>query len=548
MKHNLFLLLLLISFTSIGQNLHLELKGANINETRIIDSLNYNRNHTDEKNLTTEVNAAVDKIQKLGFLETQITDIQKTNDSLYNYQLSLGRKSKFLHIYISEKNKAFFEENADTLKMDFTKGEAFLNELSKKIESKGYSISKVRLKNITSGHETVKADLEIVLDTKRIVNDIVITGYDKFPDGFKKNIVKKYRNKIFNRESLEKISNDFKSIRFIKQTKYPEILFTTDTTKVYVYIEKKKNNYFDGFLGFSNSDKKLVLNGYIDLSLNNTLNTGDVFSIKWRSDGKDQKNFNLGVELPFIFKSPIGLKLQLNIFKQDSTFQNSRTEIDLGYYLNNKSKIYLGYQSTESSDIGNINSALLNDFTNHFYTSSFEYIDTKEDLLFPEKVNFNLKIGTGKRDSKFDSSSQFLGTLNFSYLLNLNKKNSLFVSTQNYFLQSDSYLTNELFRFGGIKSIRGFKENSLQANQASLFLSEYRYRFSQNFYMHSIIDYGYFKDNTTNLSNKPLGIGLGFGLLSNSGMFNFIYANGIDNKQIVKLSNSIIHISFKSSF
>lgn len=532
----------------MGQNFHLEIMGSNESESRIIDSLTYIRKHRSEKELTTEMSLVMDKLQKLGFLESRINETKKPNDSTFNYTASLGRRTKFIHIYIGEENKVFAETDADTLKMDFTKGEAFLNELTKKIESKGYSISKVRLKNIVSNYDAIKADLEIIPDKKRMVNDIVITGYDKFPDGFKKNIIKKYRNKVFNRESLEKISNDFKSVRFIKQTKYPEILFNTDTTKVYVYIEKKKNNYFDGFLGFSNSDKKLVLNGYVDLSLNNTLNTGDVFSIKWRSDGKDQKNFNLGVELPFVFKSPVSLKLQLNIFKQDSTFQNSRTEIDLGYYLNNKSKIYLGYQSTESSDIGNINSALLNDFTNHFYTSTFEYIDTRDDLLFPEKVNFNVKIGHGKRDSKFDSASQFLASLNFGYILDLNKKNSLFVATQNYFLQSSSYLTNELFRFGGIKSIRGFKENSLQANQASLFLSEYRYRFSSNFYMHSIVDYGYFKDGTTNLSSKPLGIGMGFGLLSNSGMFNFVYANGIDNKQIIKLSNSIIHISFKSSF
>lgn len=546
---NYFLALLLFMYCACkGQSLTLEIKSNNEIENKIIDSLNYNHKHLTEKKITEEVNFLIERIQKLGFLETQTVYNKKLNDSTFLFQIELGKKTKFIHIYIGEENKLIIEETSDTLKMDFSKSDHYLNEISKKIERKGHSVSKVRLKNIVASHETIKAELEINLDTKRIINDIVILGYDKFPEGFKKNILKKHRNKTFNKESLEKISNDFKSIPFIKQTKYPEILFNIDTTKVYVYIDKKKNNYFDGFLGFSNSDKKLFLNGYVDLSLNNILNTGDEFSIKWRSDGKDQKNFNLDIELPFAFKSPIGLKLQLNIFKQDSTFQNSKTDINLGYYLNNKSKIYLGYQNTESSDIGNINSALLNDFNNYFFTSSFDFKNLREDPLFPEKSSFNIKIGYGKRESKFDSSNQFSGSLYLNYILDLNKKNSLYVSTHNYFLQSDSYLTNELFRFGGIKSIRGFKENSLQGSQASIILTEYRYRFSPGFYMHSIVDYGYFKDNSTNLSNKPLGIGIGFGLLSNSGKFNFIYANGIDNKQVVKLSNSIIHISFKSYF
>jgi len=53
----------------------------------------------------------------------------------------------------------------------------------------------------------------------------------------------------------------------------------------------------------------------------------------WKSDGKDQKTFNASLEIPYIFKSPLGIKSQLNIFKQDSTFQNTKTAIDLGYYF-----------------------------------------------------------------------------------------------------------------------------------------------------------------------------------------------------------------------
>jgi Haemolysin secretion/activation protein ShlB/FhaC/HecB len=548
MKKIFVLFILLHRLTGFGQNHYLTVSGLQENETKTIDSIGYQKKFTKEDLLLEEVNHLTERLQKKGYLESQIITNSKINDSTFHYQFELKNRTDHIHIYIDEKWKSILETKYDTLKVLFPESEAYLINLSKKIENKGFSISKVQLKSIAKKKNYLVADLFIELDKKRIINNIVINGYDKFPEGYRKNILKKYKNKTFNKEGLEKISNDFKSIPFIKQTKYPEILFNSDTTKVYVYIDKKKNNYFDGFLGFSNSDKKLILNGYVDLSLNNILNTGDEFSIKWRSDGKDQKNFNLDIELPFVFKSPIGLKLQLNIFKQDSTFQNSKTDINLGYYLNNKSKIYIGYQSTESSDIGNVNSALLNDFNNYFFTSSFDFKNTREDQLFPEKSSFNFKIGYGKRESKFDSSNQFSGSINLNYILDLNKKNSLYVSSHNYFLQSESYLTNELFRFGGIKSIRGFKENSLQGSQANLILTEYRYRFSPSFYMHSIVDYGYFKDNSTELSNNPLGIGIGFGLLNNSGILHLIYANGIDNKQVVKFSNSIIHISFKSYF
>jgi hemolysin activation/secretion protein len=105
-----------------------------------------------------------------------------------------------------------------------------------------------------------------------------------------------------------------------------------------------------------------------------------------------------------------------------------------------------------------------------------------------------------------------------------------------------------LQRFGGINSIRGFNENSLQGNVFSSILSEYRYILTSNLYVHSIIDYGYIQDKTTDSSGNLFGLGFGFGLLSKNGLFNLVYANGSTNNQAIKLSNSIVHISFKAVF
>jgi hemolysin activation/secretion protein len=130
----------------------------------------------------------------------------------------------------------------------------------------------------------------------------------------------------------------------------------------------------------------------------------------------------------------------------------------------------------------------------------------------------------------------------------LNKRNSIALRNQTFVLQSSSYLTNELFRFGGINSVRGFNENTLQANFVSALLSEYRYTLSNTLYLHSVFDYGYFQDQTTNINGNLLGIGFGFGLLNKNGLLNFVYANGTTNDQAIKLNNSIVQISLKTIF
>jgi hemolysin activation/secretion protein len=135
-----------------------------------------------------------------------------------------------------------------------------------------------------------------------------------------------------------------------------------------------------------------------------------------------------------------------------------------------------------------------------------------------------------------------------SHHLELNSKNSIFIKNQSYYLQSDSYVINELYRFGGINSIRGFKENSLQANAFSGIMAEFRYLVASNLYLHSITDYGYFQDRTANIEEKLIGLGFGFGLFTKNGLVNLIYANGSTSDQTIKLSNSIVHISFKTEF
>ena len=72
-----------------------------------------------------------------------------------------------------------------------------------------------------------------------------------------------------------------------------------------------------------------------------------------------------------------------------------------------------------------------------------------------------------------------------------------------------SYLTNELFRFGGINSMRGFAENSIDASLLSVFNTEYRYLLNQQTYLHSIIDVGYFENEILRQKEKLYSFGLG---------------------------------------
>ncbi len=555
MKRIIYLLLFtLLGWNGAAQKQYLQINSIASPESKTIDSIGYHSEHLNLKSLLGEVNSFSEKLSKSGYLEYKIEKNKKINDSTFLYQFKLGKHFSSLHIYIRQnseiKSLSLFNIESDTLILPYESAESFLNETLSKLENSGYAMSKVQLVNLERKNSSLIATLDIQLGNKRKLNAIVINGYPKFPDSHKRNLNRLYKNKTFNQENLKKIYSDFEKFPFVKQVKYPEILFAKDTTKAYVYLEKTNSNTFEGFIGFSNDEaKKLSINGYLDLSLNNILNTGESFSLYWKSDGKNQKTFNTAIELPYLFNSPLGLKAQLNIFKQDSIFQNTKTAVALGYLFNYNTRLYLGYQTTESSDIQNLNTSKISDFNNSFTTLNLEFSKYKSgEFLFPEKTKIAFKTGLGSRTAKLIANKQVFLSLDLKHTIYLNPKNVIQIKSQNYYLNSNDYIINELYRFGGINSIRGFNENSLQANLLSSLLTEYRYILAPNLYVHTIMDYGYFEDKANNTGETLLGLGFGFGLLTKNGFFNLIYANGSVKNQPIKSSNSIVHISFKTNF
>lgn len=551
MKYLIFLFL--FSPYIHSQQFYLKIEGNSSTENKIIDSIGYIKTHKEIKNLLESQNNFNQTLLKIGYLENELLETKKTNDSSFTFFYKLGNLTRDIEI----KTDSLPNEVKEILNLQSSEIilisdiENFINEKLNILEKKGFAQTKIKLDNFKTSNNQFQADLIIELNQVRKINNLVFQGYSQFPSGIKKVFLRKYQSKPFNKSIIKKIQSDFNALPFVTQTKYPEVLLTTDSTKVYLYLEKRKNNSFDGFLGFGNNEEtqKLQFNGYLDLNLYNNLNSGERFNLYWKNDGNKQSTFNVNLDLAYIFKSPMALKSNLKIFKQDTIFQNSSFDFDLGYMINYNTKAFIGYKDNVSEAIQKITSSDLKDLKSTFITTTFEHkkIDF-DDSLFPDKFSIFTKFGIGDRTASSLKTNQFFAQFQFQQLLELNKKNYIHLKSDTYFLQSTNYYTNELYRFGGIQSIRGFNENSLQGNIFSGIFAEYRYVATSNLYFYSITDFAYYQDKANNSKDQLYGLGFGFGLLSNGGLFNLVYANGNTGSQNIKLSNSIVQISFKTYF
>ncbi len=542
-----------------SQTLYVSAKGSTEKETAILDSLNYQKSFTDFASLEQEITVLKNKLNSLGFIESELGELMKQTDSTYLANFILNLRYKKIRLTFDEtflqnvKKIMSVSSDENYVDIEITKLEETLKLLNAEISNLGDPFSQLQLGNIIKRpNRSLEANLVITQTSKkRTIDSIIVKGYDKFPKSYVKRFLKLKETQDFNLTTIKRKTAELENISFAKQIKDPEVLFTKDSTVLYIYIEKQSSNAFDGFLGFSSNQEtnKLEFNGYLNLNLTNNLNFGESFRLIYKSDESEQKIFDVNAKLPYLLGSPLGVELGLNIFKKDSTFNTVSQSAKLLWQINSKHQISAGIDGISSTNLLDDPIGIVDDYNSNFYSIAYSYLKRQQNqLLFPINFKMDVSAGLGTRTFENNDASQSKYSIETFKIFNLNNRNSIFIKLSASLLASDAYFDNELFRFGGINSIRGFEENGLAGNLVSVANSEYRYQVSNDLYIHSILDVSYFENDIISTKQKLYGFGFGFGLLTKAGLFKFNFSNGKSENQAFKLSDSKIHLSLTASF
>ena len=441
-KTPILYLILCILFSNglFCQILRLKIEGNSKIESSTIDSLNYNKSHVNYLSIKSEMDSIQNVLFKKGYIENELKYINRLNDSLFSAKILLKKKYNTIYIYYNKSyvdfkilNMVSKEVFDDYFKLEFNKVESSLNYINSKISEKGFPFSKLSLSNIEIREDT-NLSANLVLEPseqKRTINDIVIKGYDKFPRSYLKYYLKIKPANTFNLGLIKSKTEKLNDLRFASEAKSPEVLFSKDSTTLYLYINKAKSNSFDGFLGFGTNEKsnKLEFNGYLDLNLTNNLNYGESFKLLYKGEQNDQKTFETNLTLPYLFKSPLGLDLMLRIFKRDSSFTTVNQSAKLNYQINSKHKISAGVLNLQSNNLlQDISTSSIFDYKTSYYALGYQFLNrSSSNLLFPITSFTNLEYNFGKRKQTNAEEKQYLISIDAFKIFNLDQKNSIYI-------------------------------------------------------------------------------------------------------------------------
>jgi len=533
-----------------GQKNELILVAKDTIQNRIVSEIYHTKKHLQKKDALDEIDRILQQVKKGGFFTARIDSISKTNKELIAY-LDLGKKINEIIIVTKKENtNGIIDSGIDSIKIKTREFSDLTNQLLKQIDRKGNSFSEITYVNPLLKNDTLFLEMKISNSSPRKIDKVITRGYEDFPKKF----ISKYflidKNTVFSKQKLNQVSALSNKLDFIKEKKAPEVLFKKDSTHLYLFLDKIGISSFDGLVNFSSKEngKGLLLNGNLDLKLNNTFNTGEKFEIIWNKVSDEKTDFKINSYVPYILNSKFSTTLEFYLYRQDSTFINTNFELKTDYSINQKSHASILYSSEKSNYLLNISNNDLASYSNYFIGLGYELKKSSTSNLYKYKNGLNLNLTIGKRKTDRESINQL--KFHFSAFANvqINNRGYLNIKNESGLLTSKNYLLNELFRIGGANSIRGYNEQSIFTNGYSYSNIEFRYSLDTSSYLYSITDLGVYKENTTSKIKKLLGIGAGYQFRIGNNLVNLGYVISTNSSTNAKLNSSRLVVRWTSFF
>ena len=547
-KSALFLIQMLLAFNfAYSQEYILEFKSTSESEKKLKKYKSY-------KDLILAIEDTLIFIKKQGFYDAKVNSLTR-KDSL-NYQVILNKNQMIKYIQISNKKK--LGDRVIKILNDYSIGKELIKfeeiqsiaeEITGAFSKTGYPFTNVSFKN----HKlidtlTIEAEIKISYGSKRYIDRVIVQGYEDFPKKFIDKIFMLNKNKPLDIEKALIRSSLIDRTNFGRKKRDPEILFTKDSTTLYLYIEKIKRNSFDSFLSFDTDENsgKINVQGYAKINLYNTFNSGEKLNFDFQSQKNQDRSLASQIYIPYIFATPINLNYKLNLVKKDSSYTSNESLIDfdmgfgavsggLGLQINKSNR------NEETENVENFVSKSINIF------AEYSILD-KEDKLIPELFKFSARYGRGLKKQLGDKINFSNYSIELHKKFNFSSRLKLQSSIVIRGLDSKNLLNNELLRFGGSNSIRGFEDNSIFANKYILFNTNLNYYLNDNIYMYTIFDLANYSNKILSIDNNIYSGGFGLSTKSDNGIISITYSKGNDWGERFNLKNAKISINFLTFF
>ena len=507
-------------------------------------------------------------IRNEGYLEALFKK-ERNSDSLF-LQVVLGKKYVW-KVIETENVLTEFSRDLQLIEKNYNSALSWMQMVVNQAENQGFPFAKINFGEIVVEGDSIQGKL--VFDSGPLIlwDSVQVSGNTKTQKKYIQNVTGIIPGTPFSQMQLNQATWQLRRSPYFSLIREPGLSFQIKKALPTFELKDRNTNVLDGIVGLlpnENEPGKMLITGQLDLELYHLGGKGRDVAIHWQRLNVQSQSLDISAKESFLFNSPIDVQVGFNLLKQDTTFLNRFLSLDFGYRVSSKSYINFftkrqagdlisTYAFREISELPDVA-----DFRWNQYGVSVQ-INSLEDPFFPRRGSLlNLELAAGNKKilqntgipdevySGIDLNSpqyQIQGSYEKNFFIG--PIWGMWVKSSGGLIQNDNLLLNDLFRLGGLKTIRGFNENFFYARSFGYFSMEQRLFFGENSFLMVFADAGILENPYfAQAIDRPVSFGAGLNLESGSGLFRFIYGVGKSNLQPLQFSYSRIHFGYLARF
>jgi outer membrane translocation and assembly module TamA len=483
--------------------------------------------------------------------EVQIqVDLDRNFDQI---KLSLSKEQK----RILKKAAVSFKSKFDIIRLKPSEIKVLFSKLLNYYLNNGYPFAEVGFQNVVFLEDNLHGELKIEPGKYYRWSEIHLKGNVNISLRSLQTITGVILDQPFSEEILHMVDKRLDQTSYFKKVKVSELLFTENGAELFVYLESQKVSSVQGAVGLQPNPitQRVGLTGDIQVKLLNSFNKGENLEFNWRSIQPQTQALNARFVYPFLFQSPFGVDIRFNLFKRDSSFLDMKSNLGIQYQLSDGSLFKAFYQYVSSdllygasnSIFSKLSTVRSNAYGISYYRRKLDYIPNPTKGIF-----LTVEAAIGSRKSISDSiknSTTFRVNFQYQRYFQLYKRNVLKLAAQFESYYAPAIYQNELYRFGGINSMRGFNEEELFASTKLITTLEYRFIVDKNSNAFLFYDQAFYENAAlTYKKDYPFGIGTGFSFGTKLGIFSISYALGKQLSNSIDFRSGKIHFGYTAYF
>ncbi len=417
-------------------------------------------------------------------------------------------------------------------------------------ERKGYTFASISIEDIEdytySGTKKIRIKINIQENDRIEVDNIVIEGNTSTKRDVIVREIALGENNSISRENLFDVRRRLENLGYFERVEQPKILKYKNSTVLLIKVKEGNTNTFDGILGYvppSQNEDKGYFTGLVNLSIRNLFGTGRKVEARFKKEIKTTQELELKYLEPWLFGYPLNVNLSFLQRIEDSTFIKRDFSLKADAMISKKftlSAMFNFERVIPSLAAGNYFTI----FDSRLLAAGVEIKFDSRDYVYNPYSGILYKTSYSAGQKKIYNASSFVnqnitadftiqrGMLDLDFYHSFFKRQSSVIGVHGVEIRSPRFETADLYRFGGINSVRGYREGQFLGSRVAWSNIGLRYSITRRSFAEVFYDMGYYRRPEDALFNIPAqegfiyGYGLGVRIETALGMFGVSYALG----------------------